>query len=81
MQPDETVKKLLEDARLIKKELARLSSDTLTIMSRNREIARSYVQEAIAKTKSEQPTEENIESVVDEIQNLAKTILEERLRK
>ena len=81
MQPDETVKKLLEDAQLIKKELAKLSSDTLTIMSRNREIARSYVQEAISKTQAERPTEENIESVVDEIQTLAKVILKERSRK
>ena len=81
MQTDKTIKKLLEDAQLIRRELAKLSSDTLTIMSRNYEIARSYVREAIEKAQSIKPIEENIKSVVDEIQTLAKVILGERSRK
>ena len=81
MQADETVKKILEGEQAIRKELSKLSGDTLTIMSRNHEIASSYVQDAIEKTQSKQLTAEHLQTVVDEIQTLAKAILEERSRK
>jgi len=62
MQADDAVKKIIENEQF-KKELAKLSGDTLTIMSRNHEIARNYARDVIEKTEPEKLNDEYIELV------------------
>lgn len=78
MADKSTLKNLAEDRVKIEKQIRNLSTETLEMIIRSRQITLHYAREAIMKNEPEYLTDNYIEAMANSMEEAARMILEER---